>query len=954
MAVRRDILKPSPSLQRSLQSDETLRLALIAGISTRFINLPTKQIDAGITLGLSEIGKFAGADRCYIYLRSKDNGQAATYTWCRKGVPPWIHNWRTLPVESFPWWADKLSRFEVVAISRIADLPARARVKREFVRSHNIKSFLAVPVEKAGAVTGFLGLDSVLEEKTWPSSLPYLLKLAGEIFLNALVHKREEDIIQKRNAQIELIHRIQGEIQVSADVESLLTAAAESIGQAFGFYKISVNLYDKNTGEIVYLIGWNKTGLDIPRGHRQKLGEGLIGKSALLRQTIVANDVSKEPDYLSFHLTQTKAELVIPLIIHDRLVGVLDLQDIKTDVFSEDVVAVLQSLSRYIAYVIESRQKEEALQESLEKYRTIIENIQEGYYEVDLAGNFTFCNDSLCRMLGYPREKVLGLNNRQYMEEDSARRIYSVFNQVFRTGDPVKCVELEVITGDGLKHHAEFSVSLMRDPKNQPVGFRGIVRDITERKKSEQALLEANVRLNTLLQAIPDVVYFKDAEGRNLIVNSAFEKLTSLKREDVVGKKDSELLPADLAEYCRKSDNKVMRQGRPLRLEEESSGRNGQKTYFETIKAPIFGQNGKTIGLVGVSRDITERKKAEQALQASEERFRLLAQNAQDIIYRYEFMPEPRFSYVSPSAAVITGYTPEEHYADPNLGFTLVHPDDRHLLQAVFEGRTKAEEPLTLRWRRKDGTIIWTEQRNVLIHDKSGRLVAVEGIARDVTERKLNEEKIKASLQEKEVLLKEIHHRVKNNLQVISSLFNLQAYNSSDPQLLKILREGQNRIRSMALVHEKLYQSRDLSRIDFSEYIRNLSVYLFHSYQVDPGRIQLKQDIEGILLDINTAIPCGLIMNELISNALKHAFPEGRRGEIHLGLKRQDEQKLLLTVRDDGVGLPEDLDIQKTKSLGMQIVTLLAYQLDGTIELSRQAGTEFRISFQELRYPPRL
>ncbi|MDH7512070.1 MAG: histidine kinase dimerization/phosphoacceptor domain -containing protein [Clostridiales bacterium] len=692
--MRRNVLKP-------IQKPEGFTFeTLIARISTRFINLPTDKIDAGINLGLSEIGKFVGADRCYIYLKNKDNDLGSTYAWCKRGTHSWIHNWRRLPVESFPWWADKLSRFEAVAISRGAELPAGARAKKEFVRSHNIKSFLAVPVEKAKVVTGFLGLDTVREEKTWPSSLPYLLKLAGEIFLNALEHKRSAEIIHKRTAQLELIHRIQGEIQVDADVESVLTAAAESIGKAFGHYKISLNLYDKNTDEIVYLLGWNKTGLPLPRGHRQKLGEGLIGKAALLRQTIVANDVAKEPGYLRFHLSRTKAELVVPLIIHDRLVGVLDLQDTKTDAFSEDEVAVLQSLSRYIAYVIDSRQKEAALQESTEKYRAIIENIQEGYYEVDLAGNFTFCNDSLCRMLGYPMEKVLGMNNRQYMDEESARRIYSIFNQVFKTGEPVNLVELEVVTGDGLKHHAEFSVSLVRDAQGQPTGFRGVVRDITERKLAEQ--------------------------------------------------------------------------------------------------------------------------------------------------------------------------------------------------------------------------------------------------------------RIRASLQEKEVLLKEIHHRVKNNLQVISSLLNLQAYNSSDPQLLKALREGQNRIRSMALVHEKLYQSKDLSRIDFGEYIRKLSVHLFQSYQVDPGRIELKQDIEGIFLDINTAIPCGLIMNELISNSLKHAFPEGRKGEIYLELRRQDEKRLLLSVRDNGVGLPEDLDIYKTKTLGMQIVTLLAFQLDGTIELSREQGTEFRILFQELRYPPRI
>lgn len=668
-------------------------------ISSRFINLASERIENGIHHALAQIGRFVGADRCSFYLKAKGEKTARTYAWNARGIKAWVHNWRGLCLESFPWWADKISRFEPVLISRLSDLAEREAVKREFLRAHRIRSLLIVPVEKGRLVTGFFGLDTVRKEIAWHPDLIPLLKLVGEILLNALERERAEEIIRKRSAQLELIHHIQNEIPLDESVENILVAAAKSVGQAFGYYKISVNLFDPNTQEIVYLTGWNKTGLPLPRGHRQKLGEGLIGKAALLRQTIVANDVSKEPDYIRFHLTRTKAELVIPLLVRERLVGVLDLQATATNAFSEDDVIALQSLARYIAHVLDSRQKEEALRESLEKYRTIIENIQEGYYEVDLAGNFTFTNDSLCRMLGYPMEKVLGMNNREYMEEESACRIYRVFNQVFQTGQPVSLVELEVMTADGKKHHAEFSVSLIKDSNGQPAGFRGIVRDVTERKRAE--------------------------------------------------------------------------------------------------------------------------------------------------------------------------------------------------------------------------------------------------------------ERIKASLREKEVLLREIHHRVKNNLQVISSLLNLQSRTLSDPAVLKLFRECQNRVRSMALVHEKLYQSQDLSRINFADYIRNLSIHLFHVHQVDSSRVQLKQELEDIQLDINTAIPCGLILNELVSNSLKHAFSDGRSGEVRIQLKRQDGENLLLVVSDNGVGLPESLDIEKTSTLGLQILTLLVQQLDAVLELRRQPGTEFRILFRELKYAQR-
>ena len=205
-------------------------------------------------------------------------------------------------------------------------------------------------------------------------------------------------------------------------------------------------------------------------------------------------------------------------------------------------------------------------------------------------------------------------------------------------------------------------------------------------------------------------------------------------------------------------------------------------------------------------------------------------------------------------------------------------------------------------------------------------------------QRKRAEEALKASLQEKEVLLKEIHHRVKNNMQVISSLLSLQSRHLEDPKAIGMFKDSQHRIRSMALVHEKLYQSKDLSRIDFGQYLQNLIVYLVHSYQIDSGRIGLKIDVGGAALDINTAIPCGLIVNELVTNALKHAFPGGRKGEVRVTLRTGAGGKLTLTVGDNGVGWPAEADFRRTETLGMQLVTMLVDQLDGSIELEKKTG----------------
>ena len=200
------------------------------------------------------------------------------------------------------------------------------------------------------------------------------------------------------------------------------------------------------------------------------------------------------------------------------------------------------------------------------------------------------------------------------------------------------------------------------------------------------------------------------------------------------------------------------------------------------------------------------------------------------------------------------------------------------------------------------------------------------------------------SLIEKEVLLKEINHRVKNNLQIISSLLSLQSRDIQDEQALRSFQVSQDRIQAMALVHEKLYQSEDLARIDFGEYIKTLATDLGSSYGLSSRDIELKIDVEGILLGVDTAIPCGVIVNELVTNSLKHAFPGDRPGEIAISFREMNGQYTMV-FKDDVVGLPEDLDISRPSSLGLTIVNALVGQLGGTIALGRNGGAEVRITF---------
>jgi len=215
--------------------------------------------------------------------------------------------------------------------------------------------------------------------------------------------------------------------------------------------------------------------------------------------------------------------------------------------------------------------------------------------------------------------------------------------------------------------------------------------------------------------------------------------------------------------------------------------------------------------------------------------------------------------------------------------------------------------------------------------------------------------KTESSLQEKELLLREIHHRVKNNLQVISSLLSLQSRTSKDEQAIEMAKESQNRIKVMALIHEKLYRSKDFANVEFNDYIKNLVNDLFASYRVSASRISLKLEIEDLSLGIDTAIPTGLIINELVTNCLKYAFSKDSDGEIRISLRSLDDCQNELIVRDNGVGIPETLDIKNAESLGLRMITNLTERsLHGKVSINRDNGTEFRIIFREKEYKDRL
>jgi PAS domain S-box-containing protein len=349
---------------------------------------------------------------------------------------------------------------------------------------------------------------------------------------------------------------------------------------------------------------------------------------------------------------------------------------------------------------------------------------------------------------------------------------------------------------------------------------------------------------------------------------------------------------------------------------------------------------------MGNVADITDRKRAEAALQESELWMRSIFDAMQDAVII--LTPQRTVMDINPAAEKMFGYGREEV-----IGHTteILHVDSEHYLEfqgrikEAFENRSSVE--CDFQAKRKNREIFPTEHRVSLLKDKSEEPIGIVSVVRDITEKRQAEQKINASLREKEVMLREIHHRVKNNLAVIISLLSLQSEYARTRPGYNAFEELQERIRSMALAHEFLYQSENLADLRIGDYIEGLVSHLVRSMADVGTEVELKREIEQVSFNLDTAIPLGFLLTELISNCLKHAFPKRSRGEIRLSLRSCGEGEFDLIVADNGVGMPEDIDLDHPRSLGLDLVGVFVTQLQGQIEIRRTGGTEVLIRFKE-------
>jgi PAS domain S-box-containing protein len=600
----------------------------------------------------------------------------------------------------------------------------------------------------------------------------------------------------------------------------------------------------------------------------------------------------------------------------------------------------ITGVSVFARDVTERRQTEEALRESEERFKTIFQSAPDAYYLSDLKGKFLDGNRMAERLTGYKKQELVGKNFLKLglllpSQIPKAAKLLFENAKGISTGPD----EFRIRRRDGTEVLADIST---RPVKIKDKTFvLGIARDITERKLAEEALRESEEKFRMLAEKSPNVIFI-NKKGRVVYANQKCEEVIGFRREEFyspdfdfisfIAPESVAVIKSNFQEHMKGIDVPP--------YEYTLLTKTGEK--IDSIITTKLISYGGGDAILGIITDITERKRAEEALRISEEKYRHLVENMNEVLYSVD--KAGTITYISPVVESLSGYNPMEIIGRNFM--TFIFKDDVEFIKEQFQKRISGiHETSECRFFTKSGELKWIRSsgRPVVLN---GRFMGVQGVIADITEQKRAEDEIKASLREKEAMMREIHHRVKNNLQIISSLLRLQSRSLKSKALIDTFEIAQNRIKSMALIHEVLYLSEKIDRINFSDYVKRIANHLSAMFSRKAKCIDLELDLGELYLDIDRAIPCGLIINELVSNAFKHAFPDGKSGKIFVHLKNKLDT-YTIEIKDNGIGLPAEFESGKNGTLGLQLVQDLVKQIEGTLETNRAEGTTFKVVFKE-------
>ena len=594
-----------------------------------------------------------------------------------------------------------------------------------------------------------------------------------------------------------------------------------------------------------------------------------------------------------------------------------------------------------------------------EQFKLLADNSRDMIYRMNIPdGGYEYVNPAAETITGYSLKEFYS----------SSRLLKNVIHPEFKdyyqrtwnnllNGDETPFFEYKIITKSGEEKWLKQSNNLVKDSNCKPVAIEGIVTDITESKECllsfenrEESFKEEHNKFIRAQKIAKTGIWENELSTNKLKWSEEMYRILGFPLNSKVNLKEVlDIFPKEELKRFNDALNDAIKNNTRYSNDYKIIRPDGKVRYIHDEGQIIRNNEGVAVSMFGTTQDITARKKAELALKKSENKFRNFVETTPDIIW--EIDSNGVFTYISPQIEDILGYSPKQILG--KTMFSLIKPDSLSLVKEAFKDHVQKNDE----YNQLTVPVITSNGKEIILEIQSLKLtesdyIGFRGTARDITEKTKSTNELINTVQEKNILLKEVHHRVKNNMQIISSLLNLQIEHIDNDDSVNILKESQNRVKTMSMIHEKLYQTKNFNSIDQSEYITSIINGLLYSYSVNK-RIFPLIDVDPVNLNIETSVPCGLIINELVSNSIKHGFPNNMSGTILIALKPV-ENGFELKIADNGVGFPKDINFKKTHTLGLELVNNLVTQLDGEIEMESSDGTEFKITFSELKYKDRI
>ncbi|MEG4057150.1 MULTISPECIES: PAS domain S-box protein [unclassified Microcoleus] len=731
----------------------------------------------------------------------------------------------------------------------------------------------------------------------------------------------------------------------------------------------------------------------------------------VLGKTLAEIFPEAEANFALAHIRQTLASGQTHRVEYSMEIGC------KLFWFDASISPLDLDLVMWVARDITARkQAEAALQKSEEKFRNLFDDAPIALGLASVRDYRTIkVNEAHRQMLGYSDSELATMTFTELTHPEDLQGDAEQVKQLVDGHISRFQREKRLIKKNGELMWANLTVTLIRDREGIPLYSMGAIEDISYRKRAEMEFQQLKERLQFLLGSNPAVI-FTAAPMEDFCTTYISDNVQTIFGYDpqqlLADCKfwSSRIHPEDRPQFLVNFSD--LSEERNCICEYRFLHQDGIYRWLRTELKLLVDSMGIPIEIIGYAADISNSKYAELARGQQFEQERLVEAIARrvrqslqleeilnttvaelqqvllaDRVLVYQLLPKKGGRVIAEAVAegcsqLVDRYFGEEVFpaqsyqlylqgrisAISELNDPCITPCVAEFMKQI-KVRAKLVVPIIQHsqlWglliaHQCDRSRDWQEWEINLFQQLVNQLaIAIQQsllyqqLQAELSDRKQAEANLKNSLREKEILLKEIHHRVKNNLCVVASLLELQSNTVDDPQVSKMFEESQNRLYSMALIHEKLYRSTNLAQINFGEYLQDLVSNLFHSYNISNNRIQLQVLAEPISLNLETATPCGLIANELVSNTLKHAFPDGTTGTVSVECYQTADREINLLVKDNGIGFPQNLDFRKTHSMGFQVVCTLTEQLEGTIEISRELGTSFHLKFNELNYFQRL